>query len=107
MALIQMYAQASDPGAVGAGYIWINTTTGDMSIRNTANSGWTLILNSDQADGGLLSKAGGTMTGAIEGAHGLLPLDSGPMTGTPTIEAAEIATKNWVTELLTGYQEKG
>lgn len=107
MALIQMYAQASDPGAVGAGYIWVNTTTGDMKVRNTANSDWTIIGNADAPNLGLLPLAGGTMTGSIEGAHGLLPSDSPAITTNATLDGDDLATKNYVTEQLLGYQEKG
>ena len=107
MALISMYAQASDPGSVGAGYIWVNTTTGDFQARNTANSAWVVIFNINTVNGGLLPLSGGAMTGAITGSHGLAALADPALTGTPTIDADEIATKDWVTELLTGYQEKG
>ncbi len=102
-----LYTQTSEPGTPAAGDIWINTTTGDFQTRNTAKSDWNLIFNINEANGGLLPLSGGTMTGAIEGAHGLLAADSPGMTGTPTIEGDEVATKDWVTETLGGYQEKG
>jgi hypothetical protein len=38
------YVQSSDPGAIGAGKMWIDTSGGsgawEMKIRNTSNSGW-------------------------------------------------------------------
>jgi len=41
------YVQASDPGAVGAGKLWIDTSSGtgkwDLKIRNLADDGWELI----------------------------------------------------------------
>lgn len=41
------YVQASDPGAVGAGKLWIDTSGGsgrwDLKIRNLTDDGWELI----------------------------------------------------------------
>ena len=34
------YIQDSDPGAVGAGMLWFDASTGVLSIRNNANDGW-------------------------------------------------------------------
>ena len=48
-----------------AGMPFLNTTTNILKIRNSSNGGFTEIGNIDQANLGLLSKAGGTMTGAI------------------------------------------
>ena len=42
------YIAASDPGAVGAGICWLDTTLGEASTilkqRNAANTGWNTIL---------------------------------------------------------------
>lgn len=107
MAQIAPYQQASDPGAVGAGVFWVNTTTGVFSVRNTANSAWVQIGNVNEANLGLLPLSGGTMTGAIEGAHGLLPTDSPAITTNATLDGDDLASKAWVNEQLLGYQEKG
>ena len=48
-----------------AGMPFLNTTTNILKIRNSTNGGFTEIGNIDQANLGLLSKAGGTMTGAL------------------------------------------
>jgi hypothetical protein len=41
------YVQASDPGAVGAGKLWIDTSNGTgkwgLKIRNLADDGWELV----------------------------------------------------------------
>lgn len=37
---------ADDPGAVGAGHLWL-TLTGSLSIRNAGDDGWVVILNTD------------------------------------------------------------
>ena len=47
------------------------------------------------------------MTGAIEGAHGLLPTDSPAITTNATLDGDDLASKAWVNEQLLGYQEKG
>ena len=48
-----------------AGMPFLNTTTNILKIRNSTNGGFTEIGNIDQANLGLLSKAGGTMTGPL------------------------------------------
>ena len=48
-----------------AGMPFLNTTTNILKIRNSSNGAFTEIGNIDQANLGLLSKAGGTMTGAF------------------------------------------
>ena len=53
-----------------AGMPFLNTTTNILKIRNSTNGGFTEIGNIDQANLGLLSKAGGTMTGALLGHDG-------------------------------------
>ena len=48
-----------------AGMPFLNTTTNILKIRNSSNGAFTEIGNIDQANLGLLSKSGGTMTGAL------------------------------------------
>ena len=36
-----IFMQATDPGAVGPGRLWLNTTTGLLQTRNLANTAWT------------------------------------------------------------------
>ena len=48
-----------------AGMPFLNTTTNILKIRNSTNGAFTEIGNIDQDNLGLLSKAGGTMTGAF------------------------------------------
>ena len=48
-----------------AGMPFLNTTSNILKIRNSSNNGFTEIGNIDQANLGLLSKAGGTMTGQL------------------------------------------
>ena len=46
-----------------AGMPFLNTTSNELKIRNSSNGAFTTIGNIDQANLGLLSKSGGTMTG--------------------------------------------
>ena len=48
-----------------AGMPFLNTTTNILKIRNSSNGAFTEIGNIDQDNLGLLSKAGGTMTGQL------------------------------------------
>ena len=48
-----------------AGMPFLNTTSNILKIRNSSNGAFTEIGNIDQANLGLLSKAGGTMTGQL------------------------------------------
>ena len=48
-----------------AGMPFLNTTSNILKIRNSSNNGFTEIGNINEANLGLLSKAGGTMTGAL------------------------------------------
>ena len=48
-----------------AGMHFLNTSTNILKIRNSTNGGFTEIGNIDQANLGLLSKSGGTMTGQL------------------------------------------
>ncbi len=48
-----------------AGMPFLNTTTNILKIRNSSNGAFTEIGNIDQANLGLLSKSGGTMTGPL------------------------------------------
>ena len=48
-----------------AGMTFLNTTSKDLKVRNSTNGAFTTIGNIDQANLGLLSKSGGTMTGQL------------------------------------------
>lgn len=95
---------SSDPGALGAGSIWVNDTTGEFSCRDSTDSTWNVIFNIDIVNGGLLPVGGGNMTGAITGSHGLAPTDSPPFTTNATLDGDDLATKAYVLDQLTGYQ---
>lgn len=42
----KMYVQAGDPGAVGGGSFWLDTS-GNLNIRNSADSAWIVVISGD------------------------------------------------------------
>lgn len=88
----------ADPGAVGFGYKWYKSDTGDVVIRNTSNTGWILQGNANQTYLGALNRGGGIMTGAILGKHGIVSLAGGNFTTAPTISMATVAVTSYVDE---------
>lgn len=65
-----------DPGTGYPMYYWHQTNTGLVYIRNTKDSAWVFVGDANQPSLGQLSTQGGTMNGAISGAHGLSPDNS-------------------------------
>lgn len=93
MALVgNRYIQSSDPGAVGAGYQWLDSTTGNLYERNTTNAGWVLFANVNQTNGGLLPLTGGNLSGSITGATGFATVDSPNFTTAAKLEGVNLAT---------------
>lgn len=77
MALVgNRYVSANDPGAVGAGYQWLNTTNGNLYERNTSNTAWVSQGNVNSALYGAAPISGFTSQGAINGATGLATLSA-------------------------------
>jgi hypothetical protein len=64
-AIVSNNSGATEPGTMYAYQWWPDTTTGLLKQRNAANSGWITIGTLASANLGLLSLAGGTMTGAL------------------------------------------
>lgn len=105
MALVgNRYIQAGDPGATGAGYQWLNSSSGNLYERNTADTGWTFIGNVNQASYALLPKSGGDMTGAITGAHGLAPYTDADFSGNLRVGGLDVATQTWATAQIAALQ---
>ena len=77
MALVgNRYVNATDPGAVGAGYQWLNTTNGNLYERNTSNTAWVSQGNVNSSLYGAAPISGFTAQGAINGATGLATLSA-------------------------------
>jgi hypothetical protein len=99
------YVQASDPGAVGAGYQWYNTSSGIVYERNTTNTGWVSIGNANSTSYGLLPLSGGTMTGAIAGVSGWAPETSPDFNTSAKLEGVNLATTNDLSTLQTNLED--
>lgn len=99
------YVQASDPGAVGFGYQWANSSSGILYERNTTNTGWVQIGNTNSASYGLLPLSGGTMTGAIAGVSGWAPETSPDFNTSAKLEGVNLATTNDLSTLQTNLED--
>ena len=64
-AIVSNNSGATEPGTMYAYQWWPDTTTGLLKIRNAANNAWVTVGTLASANLGLLSLAGGTMTGAL------------------------------------------
>jgi len=64
-AIVSQNSGAAQPSTTYAYQWWADTTTGLLKIRNAANSAWVTIGTLADANLGLLSLAGGTLTGAV------------------------------------------
>jgi hypothetical protein len=65
LALGTLMSGAAAPSTTYAYQWWADTTTGLLKIRNAANNAWITIGTLADANLGLLSTAGGTLTGAL------------------------------------------
>ena len=100
------YTQSADPGAVGTGYQWLNSTTGNLYERNTTNTAWVLVGNVNLVTLGALMRTGGVMSGAITGVTGWAPLDSPDFTTVAKLSGVNIATVNDLTALQTALEAR-
>ena len=69
-ALQNLFASASAPASPVAFQLWLDTSTtpDSLKMRNAANSAWVTILADVTSEGGgLLTVAGGTLTGNVSG----------------------------------------
>jgi hypothetical protein len=64
-AIVSNNSSASEPSPTYAYMWWADTTTGLLKQRNSANSAWITIGTLASTNLGLLSLAGGTLTGAL------------------------------------------
>jgi hypothetical protein len=64
-AIVSQNSGAAQPSTTYAYQWWADTTTGLLKIRNAANNAWITIGTLGSANLGLLSLAGGTLTGAL------------------------------------------
>jgi hypothetical protein len=64
-AIVSQNSGAAEPSTTYAYQWWADTTTGLLKIRNAANNAWITVGTLASANLGLLSLAGGTLTGAL------------------------------------------
>ncbi len=64
-AIVSQNSGATQPSTTYAYQWWADTTTGLLKIRNAANNAWITVGTLADANLGLLSLAGGTMTGDL------------------------------------------
>ena len=64
-AIVSQNSGAAQPSTTYAYQWWADTTTGLLKIRNAANNAWITIGTLADANLGLLSLGGGTLTGAV------------------------------------------
>jgi hypothetical protein len=64
-ALVTLSSGATAPTPTFAFQLWADTTTGILKVRNSANTAWVEIGTLSATGLGLLSRAGGTLTGAL------------------------------------------
>ena len=105
MALVgNCYIQGTDPGAVGFGYDWRDTTTGYLYSRNTSNTAWVFQSALNLANGGNLPKTGGVMSGPITGVTGWASSDNPDFPTMAKIAGVNVATVNDLTALQTSLE---
>ena len=64
-AIVSQNSGAAQPSTTYAYQWWADTTTGLLKIRNAANNAWITVGTLGAVNLGLLSLAGGTLTGAV------------------------------------------
>jgi microcystin-dependent protein len=69
-AIVANNSGATEPATMYAFQWWADTTTGTLKLRNASNNAWVTIGTLASTNLGLLSLAGGTMTGALVAALG-------------------------------------
>lgn len=64
-ALVSLSSGAAAPSPTFAFQFWADTSTGILKVRNSANTAWVDVGTLSATGLGLLSRAGGTLTGAL------------------------------------------
>ena len=70
LALGTLQSGTAEPSTTYAFMLWADIAANELKQRNAANNGWITIGTLDAANLGLLSLAGGTLTGALQLANG-------------------------------------
>ncbi len=94
-AIISQSSGLTEPTVKSAFQFWMDTTTGLLKIRNSGNSAWVVLGTAASANLGLLSLAGGTMTGALLAAVGLVGTPGIAWSGDADTGAYWISANTW------------
>ena len=103
MAEVKTYYQADEPTDLTPGTVWI-LEDGERRQRGT-DGGWRDVGHVNLDNGGSVKRAGDSMDGALEGAHGLAPLYSPNFIGNAMLDDADLATKPWVNQEIAGLKQ--
>lgn len=82
-AIVSQNSGPNQPNPTFAYQLWADTTAGQLKIRNAANNAWIVVGSLADVGLGLLSRAGGTMTGALLQAAGTAALPGVAVAGDP------------------------
>jgi hypothetical protein len=103
------YIQDEDPSGDldfgGAGFEWYSPTPGDLKIRDTTNTTWNSVGNSDLTNLGNVPVTGATMEGALTGVTGWALADSPDFTTAAKLDGIDLATVNDLSTLQTTLEE--
>jgi len=99
------FVQSRDPGAVGFGYQWQNSTTGELHERNTTNTKWVYQYNVSQENGGIIPTTGCRVTGHITGVSGYASEDGHNFPTSLTLGGDAVATVEYVDKTLSDYYD--
>lgn len=102
MSVSSAYFQADEPTDLTPSTRWYRDD-GKLFIRKIDLS-WNYAGEWQLPNMHHLHLEGGTMLGAIDGAHGLAPVDNPAFTGTATLNAIDLADKQWATDQLAALQ---
>ena len=98
MAETKTFYQDAEPSDQTPGTQWI-ASNGTWKVRGT-NSAWRRVGNVNLDTLGHLDRQGGSMEGAIEGNHGLAPLNAPNFITNALIDNEDLSSKNWVQDQL-------
>ncbi len=85
-----------DPGAVGPGNQWFDTTTGDIFERNLSNTAWVLAGNIAQPNLGHVSRYGDILEGPLSGVTGFAPVVSPDFQVSAKLDGLDLSTQQFV-----------
>jgi len=98
MALVNTYYQASEPTDLTPGTVWIDSV-GSRKQRGI-DGAWRSMGNVNLDNGGSVKRAGDSMDGALQGAHGLAPLNAPNLRNYASLDNDPLSTVSWVNQKL-------